>query len=429
MFDSVVRTDPSVIMRHTEHIAVNIGERLAGSPAEARAADYIQAEMERIGLSNIRRSEFECSWFEVRKATMQARFGGAWEPVVMDACAHTPCTDGVLEAELVYVENATDMILDRLDLKGKVALVHGTYGPTSHVLKRLAEKEIAAVIWVDVRYTPDWNVRVGLPFTFLPLLTYPAASVPLPVEWDLVRRGADRVRLELDCVVEPRLSQNVSGEIPGRSDTGGVIITGHHDAVCGIPGAEDNAAAVGIALALAEMFVGQDLEKPMRFASFGTEEQLSQGAFTFVEDTDNRAHEIDMVLNTDAQGSWTGVNEVYLTGSQSLREYMTAMMQRCGWSGTILEQPEGFSDHFPFIVQDVPAAWFHRRNCAGGRWYHHSHFDNIEAISPQVLAACADMVGTLALDICTRPELPFERAFPESTRQAVRKVADGWLTI
>lgn len=429
MSDCAVRTDPNLIMRHVEHLAVTIGERLAGSAGEAQAADYIQAEMERIGLQNIRRREFDCSWFEVRRAKMQARFGNMWEPVVMDACAHTPCTNGVLEAELVYVENASDMILDRLDLKGKVALVHGSYGPSSHILKRLNEKEVAAVIWVDVRYTPDWNLRVGLPFTFLPLLKFPAASVPHPVEWDLVRRGADRVRLELDCVVETRPSQNVSGELPGSSDTGGVIITGHHDSVSGTAGAEDNAAGVGVALALAELFAGRELEKPMRFASFGTEEQLSQGAFAFVADPENRARDIDMVLNTDGQGCWTGVNEVYLTGSESLHEYMGEMMRKCGWSGTIRDEPDGFSDHFPFIIEDVPAAWFCRRNCAGGRWFHHSHFDNIEALSPLVLAACADFVGELALDICTKTALPFDRAFPKCTREAVRKVADGWLKL
>jgi Zn-dependent M28 family amino/carboxypeptidase len=294
------------------------------------------------------------------------------------------------------------------------------------MLKRLIEKQVAAVIWTDVRYTAPWNLRVGLPFTFLHLLKFPAASVPHSVEAGLVQRGADRVRLELKSVVKTRPSQNVFGEIPGKSADGGVIVTGHHDTVIDSVGAEDNAVGVGIALAVAEALKGMEFEKPVKFASFGTEEQLSQGAFAYVAEKKHRAEALDMVLNVDAMGSWTGENEIYLIGSPELRKWTEEKMAAARWSGRILEEPEGFSDHFPFIVRNVPAAWFHRRNCAGGRWFHHSQYDNMAALSPKVLEACANLVGQMAVEICTSQELPFERELPLSVKDAVRRVKEGW---
>ncbi len=419
--------DPEAIMKHVRYLAEDIGPRLAGSENEQKGADYIEAQMKAIGLQNVEQQHFNCRWYDVNTARMDAKFGEEWQSVTMDAVAHSPSTDGVLEAELVYVETAKPEILERLDLKGKVALVHGTYGANSSQLKMLAEKEIAAVIWTDVRYTPPWNLLVGLPFTFQHLLTFPAASVPHPVEWELVRQGVDRVRLELDTVVETRTSQNVVGELPGKNSHGGVLISGHHDSVRGCSGAEDNAAGVGVALAIADAMKDVDLEKGIKFVSFGTEEQLSQGSFAFVDEEKNNATDTELVLNVDGQGCWAGENEIFVTGSAELHEYMRAQMDAHQWSGVIYDEPDGFSDHFPFIAKGVPAGWFHRRNCAGGRWFHHSIYDTVDALSPQVLASCAGLVAGIAHDVCTNGELPFEREFSDETRAAVKAVADGWL--
>jgi len=415
------------IMHHVRVLSEDIGPRLAGSAQEQQAADYVQQQMNDLGLQDVEQQSFPCKWYDVKSASLQARFGGEWECVTMDAVAHTPSTDGVIEAPLVYVETATDEILGPLDLEGKVALVHGTYGPNSRMLKALKAKEVAAVIWTDVRYTADWNILVGLPFTFLHLLTFPAASVPHPTAWDLVARGADRVRLQMQTTLRDETSQNVVGVLPGDGTPGGVLISGHHDSVRGCRGAEDNAAGSAVVLAIAEALRGKGFAKPIKFVSFGTEEQLSQGAFAFADRPGNCADALDMVLNIDGQGCWTGENEIYVTGSDGLHDYMRAQMQASGWPGVIRDEPDGFSDHFPFIVKDVPAAWFHRRNCAGGRWFHHSIHDTIDALSPDVLGSCADLVARIAVDIAGRNPLPYERAFPERVKAEVKKVADGWL--
>jgi len=416
-------------MRHVRHLALKIGARLAGSPQEQRAADYVEGQMRRLGLQNIRQQPFTCKWYDVYHASLDVKIGREWQGVTMDAVAHTPSTNGVLEAELVYVETATDDILARTDLKGKIALVHGTYGPSARMIKHLRQKQIAAVIWTDMRYWTDWNILVGLPYTFLPLFDFPAASVPTKVAQDLLRSGVRRVRLSLDTVVRDRPSQNVIGELPGKSDEGGVVICGHHDSVKGCTGAEDNAAGVGCMLAAAEALRGTKLEKPIRFVSFGTEEQLSQGAFAFVDDPTNRADALDFVLNVDGMGGWTGVNQVWLTGSPSLHEYMRQQMAAHHWPGVIIEQPDGFSDHFPFTVKDVPAAWLQRPNCAGGRWFHHSEHETIDVLSPQVLAGCTSLITDIALDIATCKDLPFERKLPAKTKRAIQRVARDWFDI
>ncbi|MEN6344019.1 MAG: M28 family metallopeptidase [Armatimonadia bacterium] len=423
------KVQPDQVMKHAEYLADTLGERLAGGEGEQRAADYIQSEMNRIGLQDVHQQSFTCKWYDVRHASMQARFGGQWRSVTMDAVAHTPSTQGEIEAELVYVGEATEDILDHVDLHDKVALVHGTYGPNAKMLRRFAQVGVAAAIWTDVRYTSDWNILVGLPWSFLPLLTFPAASVPFTVECELVEGRADRVRLNLDTVVEDRQSQNVIGTLAGRSDAGGVLVSGHHDSVRLSVGAEDNAAGVAVTLAVAEALKGVPLEKPIRFVSFGTEEQLSQGSFAYVEEPRYRAEQLDLVLNTDGQGCWTGVSETYVTGSVEFHEYMRGQLAAHEFPGTMRHDPDAFSDHFPFMVRGVPAVWFYRRNCPGGRWFHHSIYDTINRLSPDLLSHCASMVADIAADIAGQRDLPFERRFPEKTQQEVQAVADGWLKI
>lgn len=421
--------DPDRIMAHVRHLAETIGPRLAGSEQEQQGADYIEAQMRRIGLQDVEQQPFACKWYEVNAAQLQARFGTQWRTVTMDAVAHTPSTNGVLEAELVYVETATDDILDRVDLKDKVALVHGTYGPNTRMIQRFRQMGVAAVIWTDVRYPMGWNILVGLPWSFLPIFDFPAASVPHSVEWDMVSSGVDRVRLNLDVVVEDRQSQNVVGRLPGKSPDGGVLVCGHHDSVRNCTGAEDNAAGAACALEVAEVLAGMELQHPVTFVSFGTEEQLSQGSFVFVDEPRNRAEQIDLVLNVDGQGCWTGENEIYLTGSPELHQYMRRQMTDHNWSGVIRDEPDGFSDHFPFIVKGVPAAWFHRRNCAGGRWFHHSVHETVDVLSPKVLSDCAELIVDLTTDVAGRPTPPFAREFPPETTEAVKRVADGWLKL
>lgn len=426
--DSVpIAINPQRIMQHVRHLALKIGPRLAGSPQEQQAADYITRQMQRIGLQGVHQQPFTCKWYDVHEASLEARFGRRWQPVTMDAVAHTPCTPGEIEAELVYVESATDDILRGVDLRGKVALVHGTYGSNIRMLQRFQEQQVAAVIWTDVRYTGDWNVVVGLPWSFLPWFTFPAASVPHPVAWELVRQGVKRVRLNLQTVVEDRPSQNVIGELPGKTDRGGVLICGHHDSVRGTCGAEDNAAGVGCMLAVAEALADLEPNRPVKFVSFGTEEQLSQGAFTYVEHTAYGADTLDLVLNIDGQGCWTGINEIYLTGSPSLHEYMRRQMMAHGWSAVIRDEPDAFSDHFPFTIKGVPAAWFCRRNCAGGRWFHHSVYETIEVLDPANLAHCASLCANIAREVATSAQVPFVRRLPPATRRAVQEVADNWL--
>lgn len=414
------------MMRHVRHLSQTIGPRLAGSEAEQGAADYIFRQMRRIGLEGVHQQSFTCKWYEIEHASLQAKFGRQWQTVTMDAVAHTPSTPGEIEAELVYIGTGSELEMEGVELRDRVALVHGTYGPNIHMLQRLASAQVAAVIWTDVRYTAPWNVLIGLPWTFLPYFTFPAASVPFPVAWELVSQRVKRVRLNLQVTVEDRPSQNVIGRLPAKTDEGGVLLCGHHDTVRAVRGAEDNAAGVACVLEAAEALVRTPLERPVTFVSFGTEEQLSQGAYEFVQCERYGADQLDLVLNIDAVGSWTGVNELYVYGSDSFERFLESHLAQLRYPHQTFRDPEAFSDHFPFIVRGVPAVWMSRRNCAGGRWFHHSVYDTIAQLSPDELAQCAEVVVTLARDVATRDALPYERAFPARVRRGIADVARGW---
>ncbi len=143
-----------------------------------------------------------------------------------------------------------------------------------------------------------WNLRTrGTPLRPLPLEVYRALAAPSPL--DTVRLLAGRSNLERGRLVETILRDRGGPvtRIPYRTvegagvnlfaDVGGgprvLLFAGHHDAVPGSPGANDNAAAVGILLALRQRLAADPPRRlTVRFGFFGDEERGMLGSRVYV---------------------------------------------------------------------------------------------------------------------------------------------------
>lgn len=406
-------------LAHVREICERFGSRPAGSEKERKAAEHIAARFREFGLSEVVIEPFPCLTWDYSRASLTV--AGAEIPCL--PVAHSPATPaGGIEAELVYLERASDIDLARVPLAGKIGLLSTLYGDDSERLRRLMDSGLAAVILVDDRLPFDWTVAVGVPAQWIRLLSIPMVSIPYRHAWEIVRNGAQRARLEVATRVREAESQNVVGVVPGSDPTAGdILLTCHHDTVMNAVGAEDNGSGVACVLELARAFAGSRPRRTLRFVACGCEEQLSEGSKEYVLRHRDEMPGAQFVLNTDSVGGWMGQNEVIVSGCPEMYRWLEGAQQATGFSAKLLDQVSPYSDHFPFTAVGVPGIWVHRTNCAGGRFFHHSALDTPDVLSPGVLDATLRFQARLLNDLAHAEELPFPRAVPDAQREVIAR--------
>lgn len=217
--------------------------------------------------------------------------------------------------------------------------------------------------------------RPGAPARPLPLEAYLALSDPAPL--DTVRLLAGRsnrdrlatLRRLLDARGLPyaRLPYRT---LEGRGEnlvleSGGgaraLLLAGHHDAVPGSPGANDNASAVGILLALLARLAREPTRRlRVRVVVFGDEEKGFLGSRAYVRAADLRDLLGVVSLELCGIGDSLALWDVELAAETALARAFTRAAERLGH-----RRDEGYhlvgriplygSDHRPFAVLGIPA--------------------------------------------------------------------------
>jgi len=404
----------------------NIGIRLAGTKGEKTGADWIEERFRELGLSRIQQQEFPCLTFGHSVCELSVGDGSNWRRVNAEPAAHSPSTQGILEGQLVFVEQIPQSAkeVERL-LKGKIGLVYASVLFEFEDFKRVMEAVPAALLIVDDKVPFEWTVAVGFPRYWVDFLTCPVVNIPYMAAWEIVRNQEMSVRLELDSFVKEGVSQNVIGEIAGQTDEV-VVISGHHDSVANNPGADDNLTGVASVIELARVFADGGAHRTLRFISYGNEEQLSEGARFYaasVQDAEN----IQLGINIDAVGAWMGKTEVFCNGSRSLRALVERTNRDTGFPGHIITEICPFSDHFPLNTIGVPTVWYYRPTFVAARHFHHSAQETIEVVSPQILEATIRNQVALLEIVANQHPLPFKRAFSMTQRKKLAKFSKDWM--
>lgn len=102
--------------------------------------------------------------------------------------------------------------------------------------------------------------------------------------------------------------RNIEAVAPGFSRARRHLLIGaHYDSAPGTPGADDNASAVAILLALAERFAGHPSRKRLRFVAFANEEPphflcRTMGSFVFARDCARGGDRIALMLCLESLG-------------------------------------------------------------------------------------------------------------------------------
>ncbi|MEE4299133.1 MAG: M20/M25/M40 family metallo-hydrolase [Pseudomonadales bacterium] len=405
-----------------ESLTTEVGPRLAGTDAEARARDWSVAKLEALGFENVRVEPFDMpTWV---RGDERARIVSPYpQPLRATALGNSGSTgpEG-LTAEIAYFETLEAMeAMPEGSLTGKVAFVDHAMGKTQDGSSysyfgrarfqgpRLAAERGAVAILIRSVGTHSHRFPHTGGTSFGDVDPIPAAAVS-PPDADQIRRIVERgqpLRVALTLTPEqlgPRESGNVIAEIPGAERPEEIVITGGHlDSWDLGTGAIDDGAGVAITTAAAKLILDSGLRpaRTIRVVHWGAEEVGLLGARAYAQ-----AHAAEIGLHVGGSESDFGAERIYALATGELSEQGAALTRELAAIlaplGIALDAGSGGSggpDLSPLNARGMPVL----RLAQDGRDYfdlHHTPDDTLDKIDPQAMtqnvAAYAAFLWVLA---------------------------------
>lgn len=391
-----------------ESLTTEIGPRLAGTPADAKAVAWAEAKMKSMGFDKV---YLEPVTFPVwlrhhERAEVLAPFP---QPLVITALGGSVGTgEAPLEAEVVPFAT-----LDALkaapegSLDGKIALITNRmarfrdgrgYGPAvgarSQGAVEAARKGAVAVLIRSIGTSSDRFAHTGTMRYDAAVPRIPAAALSNP-DADLLEHMLARgkpMRLKLDIAAETigeYTSHNVIGEIRGRELPKEVVtIGGHLDSWDQGTGAIDDGAGIAITFAAGAMIgrLEQAPRRTVRVIAYANEEQGLYGGKAYAE-ARAAAGEID-AHQLGAESDF-GAGRVYALRA-GVAENAWPVIERIGQVlaplGIATEKGTGSPgpDVGPIVAKGAPWAQL-AQDGTDYFDYHHTPNDTLDKIEPAAL--------------------------------------------
>ncbi|WP_394652962.1 M20/M25/M40 family metallo-hydrolase [uncultured Sphingomonas sp.] len=288
----------------TEGLTTEIGPRLAGTEAEARARDWAVKKLTTMGFKNVRIEPFKMPvWVRGEEtAEIVAPFPQKLYLTALGNSGATPAAG--MTADVVYFPTLADLnAAPDGSLKGKIAFVshammptqdgssYGYFGGVRRSGPALAAKKGAAAMLIRSIGT-DYHRNPHAGGTNFPEGTkaIPAAALSIPDAEQLERvlKRGQPVRIKL--TLTPRQtgikeSGNVIAEVPGSDPSAGIVLIGGHlDSWDLGTGAIDDATGVAITAAAAKRIMDAGIpRRTIRVVWFGAEEVGVFGGRAYAE--------------------------------------------------------------------------------------------------------------------------------------------------
>tara|TARA_R110002072_G_scaffold51170_2_gene136971 strand:+ start:24083 stop:25480 length:1398 start_codon:yes stop_codon:yes gene_type:complete len=343
LMDSAQHTNKAYAI--VDSLTTEVGPRLAGTEAEARARQWAVEKMTSLGLKNIRVEIFEVPlWLRGEESakivspfpqplTITALGGSAStgpqgveaEVAVFESLAALEqSSKGAVQGKIVFIDEA--MVRSR-DGSGYGAAVLKRR-QTAYTAQRLGA--VAALIrsvgTSSHRFAHAGQMqRVGSAVE----AGVPAAALTAADADQLVRSLAYAKPVVVKLVITPRLlppaaSGNVVGEIVGREKPQEIVLVGAHlDSWDLGTGAVDDGAGVGIVLGAAKLLIDtlpQSPRRTVRVVLFGSEEVGVVGARAYAQQ-----HEATLANHVLAAESDFGSGDIWRFDSRVVEEKLPLM--------------------------------------------------------------------------------------------------------
>ncbi|MFD2788008.1 M20/M25/M40 family metallo-hydrolase [Hymenobacter rubripertinctus] len=394
--------------------------RASGKPGSVKAADFLAAEFQRIGLQPLPGlTNFNQTFpaYEARTAAAFVSLNGS----------------NLMPGKFVLISGQSHLNWTESDEPGTHVV---TIGPKDNLMKEvrpLLDPKENTIVFIDPAQEASFSRIVGFvkrgglraekpaPFTTLLVLGTPPAT---PLRFQVAATTSIRT-------VELR---NVVGMLPGQDAERAkehVIFSGHYDHLGMLPavagdsianGADDDASGTTAVVALAEYFKKQnDNARPLIFVAFAAEEIGGYGARHFSRQLD--AKQVVAMFNIEMIGKQAkfGPNTAFITGFDK-SDFGTLLQANA--KGTIFHfEADPYPDQNLFYRSDnatlarlgVPAHTISTDQIPTDKRYH-SVDDEVESLDLANMTAVITAIGRSAAGIISGQQTPV-RIAPETVRQ------------
>jgi hypothetical protein len=282
-----------------EGLTTEIGPRLAGTEAEARAREWSVKKLKSLGFANVRIETYDMPvWVRgEERAEIVAPFP---QPLAVTALGNSGATPAAgVTAQVVGFDTIADLeAAPDAQVRGKIVFVshamtatqdgsqYGYFGAARRNGPSVASRKGAAGIVIrSIGTDYHRNPHTGVQMWATGVTPIPAGALTLPDAEQLQRMLKRGKPVTMKLTLTPRnlgmrQSGNVIAEVPGTDKNAGMLLVGGHlDSWDLGTGAFDNAAGVAITAAAAKRIM--DAGRPrrtIRVVWFGAEEVGGDGA-------------------------------------------------------------------------------------------------------------------------------------------------------
>jgi Iap family predicted aminopeptidase len=400
-------------LRHVVERLASIGShprgfRVAGTPEEREAVDFIAGEMRSLGLENVVKEPVPVDGWRFEEAYVELADGTRVEAASFGGVPETG-PRGV-EAELVRVGRGGRRQLDRLDVGGKIALVEWQVARLwpYHVGLELGLRGAKAM----VLYAPE-----GGPFYQAPeaLGTFDGIWHAEGPPCVTIRREdapnlQGRVRVVLRAPRKPSTGWNVVGELPGRRRGAPAIVAGHHDGW--FEAAFDDATGVALTLELARAFTEAGIrpQRTIAFVSHTAEEYgIAESAYDWCYGAwyqvvaEHREWTTASPFYLNVEGSGRRGDVFTLDVPPELTRWIRRHCRAAEGDGLLphgwkLGRPNTWTEVWPFLAAGIPGINVSTFTTGFDRTEYHTQYDTADKLDFDYLAKLTELCARLLLD-------------------------------
>ncbi len=413
-----------------ESLTTEVGPRLAGSDADARAVAWAQAKFKALGYDKVWLQPVSFPRWE-RRSEHGEILGDHAQRLILTALGGSP--GGTIEAEVVkFADLAALEAAPAGSLTGKIAFIEyrmtrsrdgSGYGTGSKIRTRGPSAAIragaAAYIMRSAGTDTHRNPHTGITRFDDGLTPIPSAALSSPDADQLVRLLAlgksVRVRIALDCGWDGTANSfNVVGEVTGSqtphsksagsktNNTGNaddvVLIGGHLDSWDLGTGAIDDGAGVAISMAaghlIAQLPKAQRPARTIRVVAFANEERGLYGGKAYAQSYANAVARHQIVAESDF-----GAGRIYAFSSNAATHAQGAIAQILQALKPLGIEASDKGEAGPDVgpIAELGAIW--GRLAQDGTDYfdlHHTPDDTLDKIDPAALAQNAAAYAVFA---------------------------------
>ncbi len=415
------------------HLTDNIGPRISGSAQANAAAEYVAAEMRKLGLEVTLEKVTVPHWVRGQETGELVEYPGmapgTRQKVMVTALGTSVATPGDgLTADVVVVHNMDELqALGREKVAGKIVVFNYPYDEQlarqglglAAYGKSVMYRAIGASAAARLGAVASLNRSSGgadyrLPHTGLNVYASDAPKIPagsitaedaMLVD-RLVRQGRVRMHLTLTPqTLDPTTGYNVIADLKGSEHPEQVVIvSGHLDSWDLGTGAIDDGAGVVASMETVKAIkqLGLTPKRTIRMIAWVDEELGGTGGRQYLADHMNDLANHFAAIETDlGAGHPVGINA---NGPPELLALLQPVGKVLGSQGASLVQAGGGgSDIGPLMqkgvtgfspIQDI-RTYFH---------YHHTPADTLDKVDPQLLRENSSVIAVLAFALAVIPQ-------------------------